>query len=168
MRVVLATCIFLLSIVGANASYLISPTGGATEKVHQRGSARVRSGERFVSRSGYLSSPYRLAAAQGGICGLFAQEKVFGSSARIYDGMNLWLADTWRLAFQRTEPHVGAVAVWPHRHVAVIVGTPRPGRIIVADSWATHEVSTAGLVIVDPHAGHTEVATRRRYARSHF
>lgn len=91
-------------------------------------------------------------------CGCWAQGYVFGRYDRLMviagRRVNLWLADTWRLVFPRTTPHRGAVAVWPGRHVAPVVGDPKFIRgveyVTVADSWRTHDVRTVGLVFVQP------------------
>lgn len=106
----------------------------------------------FIGRAfAGLSSACRSAAAQGGPCGCFAQEQLLGTSARTVNGHNLWLADTWAQVFPRAEPGPGTAAVWPHRHVAAVVGSPHNGMIAVHDSWGTHEVRMAGLIFVRPH-----------------
>ena len=91
-------------------------------------------------------------------CGCWAQGYVFHNYERWFTlhgkRVNLWLADTWRFVFPHTTPHRGAVAVWPGRHVAPVVGDPKIVRgvqyVTVADSWATHDVTTAGKVFVQP------------------
>ena len=97
--------------------------------------------------AGVLSLPCRIARSLGGPCGCYASELVFGHSVR-----ELWLANNW-LGFPRTTPAAGMVAVWPHRHVAVIEEANGDGTVTVHDSWAVHRVSMRGLVIVDPHGG---------------
>ncbi len=132
---------------GAQASWLI-PDVKPDHAVHrhlQHGYVRAHNTRTGHAVSG-LSVPCQIARALGGPCGCFASEQVFGHSVR-----ELWLADAW-LKFPRTVPHAGAVAVWPHRHVALAVSGPHGGRITVRDSWATHDVSLAGLVFVEPRS----------------
>jgi hypothetical protein len=91
-------------------------------------------------------------------CGCWTQGYVFGRYDRwmVVAGkrVNLWIADNWAHVFPRTRAHRGAVAVWPGRHVAPVVGDPEIVRgveyVEVADSWRTHRVRTAGLIFVDP------------------
>jgi hypothetical protein len=90
-----------------------------------------------------LSRECHIALSLGGPCGCWASEHFFGHSDR-----NLWLADAW-LKFPRTSPRAGVAAVWPGRHVAPVVEA-RDGRVLVADSWATHWVDDHNLVFVDP------------------
>jgi hypothetical protein len=103
-----------------------------------------------ISRFANLDSSCRSAARQGGPCGCWAQEHFFGSAARIFHGMNLWLAREW-LRFPHTSPAAGTAAVWPGgRHVAPVVGVNGDGTITVADSWGTHAVRMARLTFVNP------------------
>ena len=109
------------------------------------GSSQVVTSTHAAHRyAGNLPSPCYEAARKGGPCGCWASIHFFGHSVR-----ELWLARNW-LRFPRTVAHAGAAAVWPGRHVAPVVGVPRPGYVTVADSWQTHDVRTAGLVFVDP------------------
>jgi len=86
-----------------------------------------------------------LAARLGGPCGCWASIRAFGRSVR-----ELWLADNW-LKFPRTSPHVGAAAVWPHRHVAIVVAVGSDNTVTVDDSWNhEHRVRATRLVFVDP------------------
>lgn len=102
-----------------------------------------------------LSAACRQAAAMGGPCGCYAQEILFGTS----NHTSLWLANSW-LRFPRATPAPGMAAVWPGRHVAVIIASNGNGTVTVNDSWNhAHVVSTRGLVIVDPRGGSgTQVA----------
>lgn len=165
MRVFFAALIFCALSLPAHASWLM-PQVAAERHVIARhhyaheGWHRPHYAHFDVGRM-VLSAACQIARSLGGPCGCFASEQVFGHSVR-----NLWLADAW-LKFPRTSPHSGAVAVWPHRHVALAVSDPHGGRITVRDSWATHDVRIAGLIFVDPHAGRY-AALRRRYARADF
>lgn len=91
----------------------------------------------------------------GGPCGCFAEWLMFNKTPHVLHGWNLWLAQTWAEVFPRTEPQPGAAAVWPHRHVAVIVKvhndkTGKAVAITTRESWGERRVSLAGLVIVQP------------------
>ena len=109
-------------------------------------------GRGFIGRAfAGLSGACRSAAAQGGPCGCFAQEQLLGTSARLWRGHNLWLAQTWAEVFPRAAPGPGTAAVWPHRHVAAVVSGPHNGMVTVHDSWGTHDVRIAGLIFVRPN-----------------
>jgi hypothetical protein len=97
---------------------------------------------RFASTA-LLSAACRAAAALGGPCGCYASERVFGHSVR-----DLWLASNW-LRFPRTQAHAGAVAVWPGRHVALVVAQLGDGSVMVDDSW-NHQHVTRAPVYVEP------------------
>jgi hypothetical protein len=90
---------------------------------------------------GVLSAACALAAHMGGPCGCYASERVFGHSVR-----ELWLASNW-LKFPRTHPHAGAVAVWPGRHVALVVADAGNGNVVVDDSWNHQHVTRAPLYV---------------------
>lgn len=89
------------------------------------------------------------ARRQGGPCGCFAEHNFFETTARLWRGWNLWLADEWRRAFPVVEAAAGTAAVWPGRHVAKVLAVDG-GRVKVHDSWAIHWVSRRGLVFVQP------------------
>lgn len=101
---------------------------------------------RGASYSG-LPAPCQQAARLGGPCGCWASIHFFGHSVRA-----LWPVSQWLASFQRTSPRSGVAMIWPGRHVAPTVGEPHNGRILVQDSWATHEVSIAGKIFVDPRS----------------
>jgi hypothetical protein len=100
---------------------------------------------------GGLSAPCREARREGGPCGCNTGERLLNTSAHIYHGINIWLADGW-LAFRRTAAAPGMAAIWPHRHVAPIVAVNGDGTITVADYFGEHRVRMAGLVFVDPRS----------------
>jgi hypothetical protein len=103
----------------------------------------------FARLASALPSDCRLAARQGGPCGCWAEQHVFGTTAHVFRGMNLWLARAW-LAFPHVLAEVGSVAVFGHHHVAPVVSVNGDGTVTVQDSWATHPVRMAGLVFVRP------------------
>jgi hypothetical protein len=112
---------------------------------HHRHSVRaIRHRHWFAG--GALSGPCRIAQSLGGPCGCFASELLFGHSVS-----GLWPVSSW-LRFPRTTPHRGAAAIWPGRHVAVVIAANGDGTVIVHDSWATHRVSIRGLIFVEPNA----------------
>jgi hypothetical protein len=99
-----------------------------------------------------LPGPCYTAAAMGGPCGCWAAYILLGRLDHVWHGINLWLANDW-LRFPHvaaSEARPGMAVVWPGRHVAPIGSNPRNGMIVVRDSWATHNVRLAGLVVVDP------------------
>jgi len=73
-----------------------------------------------------------------------------GTSAHVYHGINVWLANGW-LAFRHVAPAPGMAAVWPGRHVAPIVAVDG-NTVTVADYFGTRTVRMAGLVFVDPRS----------------
>jgi hypothetical protein len=106
------------------------------------------------AETGARPSCFYVAASMGGPCGCWAAWNLLGRVEHVWRGVNLWLAQDW-LKFPRTEPAPGTAAVWPHRHVAPVVAvhndkTGRAVTVTVRDSWATHEVRTAGLIFVQP------------------
>jgi hypothetical protein len=167
MRAVLAAAIFCAALsTSAHADWMIP--SGESPRHHAHAYHYVREGwtdKRYAARNhetgfavAVLSAACRIARSLGGPCGCFASEQVFGHSVR-----ELWLADAW-LKFPRTSPHSGAVAVWPHRHVAAVIAVNGDGTVTVRDSWAVHRVRVAGLVFVDPRVGLPPM--RARHARA--
>ena len=137
MRAFAAALLLCVLVFPAHAGWMI-PTHTAQRiavRNHETGPA-------IVVRSA-LSAACHLASSLGGPCGCFASEQVFGHSVR-----DLWLADAW-LKFPRTTAHSGAVAIWPHRHVAM-VGDVKGGLFVAHDSWGDHWVSTRGRIFVEP------------------
>lgn len=104
-----------------------------------------------VASSGGLSGPCREAARLGGPCGCHTAETLLGTSAHVYHGINVWLANGW-LAFQRVAPAPGTAAVWPGRHVAPVVAVNGDGTVTVEDYFGTRTVRMAGLIFVDPRS----------------
>lgn len=122
------------------------PFRRATERRTERHYARYTRGSRLAG----LDGSCRSAARQGGPCGCWAQEHFFGSAARLYHGVNLWLARSW-LQFPHTMAAAGTAAVWPGgHHVAPVVGVNGDGTVTVRDSWGTHAVRMARLTFVSP------------------
>jgi hypothetical protein len=166
MRAFLATLLLCVLVFPAHAGWLIPSAGNDASAhyvahTHQAASEGWRD-RRVIARNhetgfavSVLSAACRIARSLGGPCGCFASEQVFGHSVR-----ELWLADAW-LKFPRTLPHSGAVAVWPHRHVAPVIAVNGDGTVTVRDSWAVRRVRVAGLVFVDPRAGLPPMRTRR-------
>jgi len=107
------------------------------------------SARRFIRSVFYvaLPEPCRRAASLGGPCGCWASIHFFGHSVR-----ELWPVSQWLARYARTSPRANVAMIWPGRHVAPTIGNPHNGRIMVADSWGTHEVPIAGKIFVDPHA----------------
>jgi hypothetical protein len=102
-----------------------------------------------VGRSA-LPGPCRVAASMGGPCGCWADHVlgVSGSLSHVWKGINLWLANDWR-RFPHVAPEQANAAVWPGRHFAPIIpGTYHDGTVVVRDSWMTHRIRVAGLVLV--------------------
>jgi hypothetical protein len=114
-----------------------------------------------------LPGPCRVAASMGGPCGCWADHVlgVSGGLAHVWRGINLWLADDWR-RFPHVSPEQANAAVWPGRHVAPIVpGTYHDGTVVVRDSWMTHRIRVAGLVLVRaPTRGDIRGGPLYRYA----
>jgi len=121
-----------------------------------------------------LSQACRSAAAQGGPCGCMAEERIFGTSAHVLNGLNLWMARTW-LAFPRATPTPGMAAVWGTHHVEAVVAAS--GNTVTTEGpYGRRTVSLAAVKIVDPHGG-TRYASRdagaaphhyRHYASRHY
>jgi hypothetical protein len=104
-------------------------------------------------REGGLDAACRSAARQGGPCGCWAQEHFFGSSARLYNGANLWMARTWAQVFPHVAAAPGTAAVWPNgHHVAPVIAVNGDGTVTVHDSWGDHAVRATRLTFVNPHA----------------
>jgi hypothetical protein len=123
----------------------------AAYRPHRRGAAtgQRRSHSGFTQRVGYhlgLSASCASAARQGGPCGCVVAERL--GLARNFRGHNLWLANDW-LRFPRTVPHVGAVAVWPGRHVEIVTAV-NGGTVSTSGSVGFHSVPVSRLVFVDP------------------
>ena len=121
--------------------------------------ARPAYRSRRPSVAGHEGDPaYRLAASQGGVCGLTVERLIFGRSDHILNGWNPWLANEW-LRFQRAAPIAGMVAVWPGRHVEIIMANNGDGTVATQGSVGFTRVSLRKLIVVDPYS-----SPRRRYA----
>ena len=132
-----------------------TPSKAAPVKVHEQWADTRHSQIRYSRARKFdgLDASCRSAARQGGPCGCWAQEHFFGSSVRLFNGMNLWLAREW-LRFPHTSPAAGTAAVWPNgHHVAPVVAVNGDGTVTVADSWGTHAVRMARLTFVRPNGG---------------
>ena len=96
-----------------------------------------------------MSGPCQQARREGGPCGCHTAEVLLHTSAHVYRGINVWLADGW-LAFQRVaNPQPGDAAIWVHRHVAPIVAVDGV-TVTVEDYFGRRTVSKRGLVFVRP------------------
>ena len=115
-----------------------------------------------------LSPSCRIARSQGGPCGCVAEEKIFGTSAHVLNGLNLWMARTW-LAFPRATPAPGMAAVWGTHHVEAVVAVN--GNTVTTDGpYGRRNVSLAAVRIVDPHGGSRYVSreTSHHYGRGSY
>lgn len=118
-------------------------------------------------RSGAEQSQVQFLAHPAGcprtkFCGCGVAEHIFGSPIRA-----LWTAASW-LAFPRTQPAPGMVAVFGRHHVAAIEQTYSDGTAILYDpnsgghQTRLHRRSIRGAVIVNPH-GSRYAARHHRY-----
>jgi hypothetical protein len=90
-----------------------------------------------------------IAAAQGGPCGCVVANML--GLPRDYRGLNLWLADDWERAGPRTAPHVGAVAIWPGRHVELVSAVDADGSISTRGSVGFLHINPTHLVFIELH-----------------
>lgn len=98
-----------------------------------------------------LPGPCRTAASMGGPCGCWTAWNLLGKLDHVWKGVNLWLAWDWAEHFRRVDPAPGTAAVWKnHSHVAPVTAVNRDGTVTVRDYWATHRVSVAQVIFVDP------------------
>lgn len=103
----------------------------------------------YYSSGGGLSGPCQQARREGGPCGCHTAEVLLHTSAHVYHGINVWLADGW-LAFQQVaNPQPGDAAIWVHRHVAPIVAVDGV-TVTVEDYFGRRTVSKRGLIFVRP------------------
>ena len=115
---------------------------------------RLRHEERSVQ---FLSHP--AGCPRTAFCGCGVAEHVFGAPIRA-----LWTAASW-LAFPRTQPAPGMVAVFGHHHVAAIEQDYGDGTALLYDPNSGHHLtrlhrrSIRNAVIVNPHGS--------RYAARH-
>jgi hypothetical protein len=70
---------------------------------------------------------------------------------RDYKGLNLWLADDWERAGPRTAPHVGAVVIWPRRHVELVSAVDADGSISTRGAVGFSHINPAHLVFIELH-----------------
>lgn len=131
-----------------------APSKSTPVKVHEQWIGARRGHVHYANRGGSLDAACRSAARQGGPCGCWAQEYFFGSSARLYNGKNLWLAREWARVFPHVTAAAGTAAVWPNgHHVAPVVAVNGDGTVTVHDSWGDHPVRMARLTFVRPSGG---------------
>jgi hypothetical protein len=101
-----------------------------------------------------LSSACRSAARHGGPCGCVVAEML--GLPRNFQGLNLWLARDY-YAFQRTIPHVGAVAIWGRHHVELVTASYTDGhgvlRVDTNGAVGFKGVPASRLTFVDPNVG---------------
>jgi hypothetical protein len=90
-----------------------------------------------------------IATAQGGPCGCVVANML--GLPRDYKGLNLWLADDWQQAGPRTAPHVGAVAIWPRRHVELVSAVDADGSISTRGSVGFSHINPTHLVFIELH-----------------
>jgi hypothetical protein len=88
-----------------------------------------------------------LAAAQGGPCGCVVANML--GLPRDYKDLNLWLADDWQHAGPRTVPHLGAVAIWPGRHVELVSAVNPDGSISTRGSVGFSHIDPSHLVFIE-------------------
>jgi hypothetical protein len=169
MRVFLVTLFVCACVSGANASYLISPTG---EFVHQPQRAYGRMVRTFkptrqvpvhISHVATAASSAEVVSHPEGcprslFCGCGVSVRVFGHPVR-----DLWLVQNW-YRFPRAEAAAGNVAILGSRHVAYILQAYGDGTATLYDPNSgggltrVHRVSLRGWAVVDPRA-----TARRRY-----
>lgn len=169
MRVFLVTLFVCACVSGANASYLISPTG---ESVHQPQRAYGRMVRTFkptrqvpvhISHVATAASSTEVVSHPEGcprslFCGCGVSVRVFGHPVR-----DLWLVQNW-YRFPRAEAAAGNVAILGSRHVAYILQAYGDGTATLYDPNSgggltrVHRVSLRGWAVVDPRA-----TVRRRY-----
>jgi hypothetical protein len=93
----------------------------------------------------YYGGDCARAAALGGPCGCVAMG-IVGLTDRKF-----WLARNW-LLFPRTEPHVGAAAVWrTHSHVEIVAAVNHDGTVTTRGSVGHSHVPVGVLTFVEPH-----------------
>ena len=171
MRVFFVTLFFCVFVSGANASYLLSPTGDPTHKMHRVYGHTVRAfrpARRMVAHISHVASATQVVSHPEGcprsqFCGCGVSVRVFGSPVR-----DLWLVQNW-YRFPRAQPAPGNVAILGLRHVAYILETFGDGTATLYDPNSgggltrVHRVSLRGWAVVDPRS---TVRRRWQYARA--
>jgi hypothetical protein len=172
MRVFLVTLFVCAFVSGANASYILSPTGEPAHETHRAywRTARTFKPVRYVrarvshvamatsATSGTEVVSHPEGCPQSQFCGCGVSVRVFGHSVR-----DLWLVQNW-YRFPRAEAAAGNVAILGSRHVAYIVQAYGDGTATLYDPNSgggltrVHRVSLRGWAVVDPRA-----TVRRRY-----
>jgi hypothetical protein len=169
MRVFVATLFVCAFVSGANASYLISPTGESSHETHHaygrmvRGFKPMRQVPVHISHVASAGSAPELVSHPEGcprsqFCGCGVSVRVFGHPVR-----DLWLVQNW-YRFPRAQPASGNVAILGSRHVAYILEAYGDGTATLYDPNSgsgltrVHRVSLRGWAVVDPRA-----TVRRRY-----
>jgi hypothetical protein len=109
---------------------------------------------------GSIPGPCYVAARMGGPCGCTAESIIFGTTAHVLNGLNLWLARTWHV-FETASPAPGMAAIWGNRHVEAIVSNVHGGYFTTSGPYGRREVRVGSVRVINPHG----YAARRRYAR---
>jgi hypothetical protein len=110
--------------------------------------------------TGAKPSCFWTARSMGGPCGCWAEWKLLDLTQHVWKGINMWLADDWRRAFPHVPPAPGTAAVFVSRggrayHVAPVKAVSSDRKYVTLhDSWAIHQVRTAGLIFVQPPVRH--------------
>ncbi len=142
---------------------------------HRRyGYAHQRARHRHYGRSyghGSLPGPCYEAARKGGPCGCTAESIIFGTTAHVLNGLNLWLARTWHV-FETASPSPGMAAIWGNHHVEAIVSNVHNGHFTTSGPYGYREVRVGSVRVVNPHGGHVASYARHRhryaYRRRHW
>jgi hypothetical protein len=173
MRVFVVTLFVCAFVSGANASYLISPTGEpAPAHAMHHGYARAvrefRPVRQMTAHISHVVTATQVVSHPDGcprsqFCGCGVSVRVFGHPVR-----DLWLVQNW-YRFPRAQPASGNVAILGSRHVAFILEAYGDGTATLYDPNSgggltrVHRVSLRGWAVVDPHA---IVRRRFQYARA--
>jgi hypothetical protein len=110
-----------------------------------------------------LSAACQEAAREGGPCGCWTEEHLLGTSAHILNGWNPWLAKEWKRVFPHVQAAAGTAAVFGNYHVAPVIGVSADrSKVTIEDNFGTYQISTSGLVFVDPSRTAFDVAVSSR------
>ena len=152
MRSVIAALFFCLSLFAMSPAYagFASEYGQESHSYHVRGgrAERVRSSVKYsvAGRNDASNRERFVACARYGRlqCGCTASIIAFG---QIIDGLPA--VSQWLARFAKTSPHVGAAAVWPGRHVEIVIAVNGDGTVDTRGSVGWQHVADSRLIFLD-------------------